>query len=107
MTLAEQTRAASTYVNLSFLPGTVSEVGLLSFANAGPYIKSLDLSNVTLADTKTLKLSNSNIMYLDISGGCDALEVIKWKNKPVGAVINYPQNIKNLESDVPVKLTLK
>ena len=107
MTLAEQTRAAGTYVNLSFLPGTVSEVGLLSFANAGPYIKSLDLSNVTLADTKTLKLSNSNIMYLDISGGCDALEVIKWKNKPVGAVINYPQNIKNLESDVPVKLTLK
>lgn len=106
MTLGEQTKAAGTYVNISFLPGTASEVGLLSFANAGPYIKSLDLSNINLTDTKTLRLSNSDIMHLDISSGCDALEVIQWRNKPADAVIVYPTT-GNIRSDIPVKLILK
>lgn len=106
MTLGEQTKAAGTYVNISFLPGTASEVGLLSFANAGPYIKSLDLSNINLTDTKTLRLTGSDIMLLDISSGCDALEVIQWRNKPADAEIIYPE-LGNIRSDVPVKLILK
>lgn len=107
MTFGEQIKATGAYVNLFFVPGTVSETELLSFANAGPYLKSLKLSTITLKDTKTLELSGSDVRFLDISNGCDALEVIKWKNKPAESVINYPSYARNMRSDVPVKLKLK
>lgn len=106
MTFIEQIKNTGVYVNLVFNPGTVSEVNFLSFSQAGTYLKGLDFSKANFEGTRTIKLNDTGVNYLDVSNGCDDLSTIQWRNKPVDAVIKLPTR-HILRSDMPVKLVLK